>query len=102
MARGLRYLAVGLHDRGRHVRTGHRLCPDRLCPPDQRLLLWGLSLIVGGAVGNVIDRLRLGAVIDFLLCYAGPYEWPAFNVADSAITIGTAFILIHLWRHRRD
>ncbi|MBI3755199.1 MAG: signal peptidase II, partial [Deltaproteobacteria bacterium] len=47
-----------------------------------------LSLIVGGAVGNLIYRIRLGEVIDFLDVYIGQYHWPAFNVADSAITIG--------------
>ncbi|MBI5885777.1 MAG: signal peptidase II [Deltaproteobacteria bacterium] len=47
-----------------------------------------LGLIAGGAVGNLIDRLRFGYVVDFLDCYVGRYHWPAFNVADSAITAG--------------
>ena len=51
-------------------------------------IILGLSLILGGAVGNLIDRLRLREVIDFLDFYIGPYHWPAFNVADSAITVG--------------
>ena len=67
---------------------------------EQRILLWGLSLITGGAVGNIVDRVRLGAVIDFLYFYHNSLYWPAFNVADSAVTVGTALILIHLWRSR--
>ena len=54
----------------------------------------GLALILGGAFGNLIDRVRLGAVIDFLDFYIGDYHWPAFNLADSAICIGVALILI--------
>ena len=54
----------------------------------------GLALILGGALGNVIDRIRFGAVVDFLDFYVGDYHWPAFNVADSAICIGVALILI--------
>lgn len=53
-----------------------------------------LGLVIGGAVGNVIDRLRLGAVADFIDVHAGAWHWPAFNVADSAITIGVTLILI--------
>ncbi|RME84191.1 MAG: signal peptidase II, partial [Zetaproteobacteria bacterium] len=51
----------------------------------ERLLL---AAITGGAIGNLIDRLRLGYVVDFLDVHIGPYHWPAFNVADAAITIG--------------
>lgn len=54
----------------------------------------GIGLIIGGALGNVIDRLRFGAVVDFLDFHLGGYHWPAFNVADSAITIGVAILLI--------
>jgi len=53
-----------------------------------------LALIAGGAAGNLIDRLRFGAVIDFLDLYVGRYHWPAFNVADSAICIGAVLFLI--------
>lgn len=53
-----------------------------------------LALIAGGALGNLIDRIRFGSVIDFLDVYIGRYHWPAFNVADSAICIGAAMFLI--------
>ena len=59
-----------------------------------RPLILPLSLVLGGAVGNLIDRLRMGEVIDFLDFYVGSYHWPAFNLADSAITIGTAYLAI--------
>jgi signal peptidase II len=55
---------------------------------------WSLALIAGGAGGNLIDRIRFGAVIDFLDVYIGRYHWPAFNVADSAICIGAGLFLI--------
>jgi signal peptidase II len=58
------------------------------------------ALISGGAVGNLVDRLRLGEVVDFLDFYIGSYHWPAFNVADSAITIGACMLLISLVRGR--
>lgn len=51
--------------------------------------------ILGGAVGNLLDRLRYGEVIDFLDFYIEPYHWPAFNVADSAITVGVIFLILH-------
>ena len=51
--------------------------------------------ILGGAVGNLIDRLRYGEVIDFLHVYVEQYHWPAFNVADSAITVGVIFLIAH-------
>lgn len=53
-----------------------------------------LTLIAGGAIGNLIDRLRLGSVIDFLDFYINSHHWPAFNVADSAITVGVGLFLI--------
>lgn len=58
------------------------------------LMTFGLSLIAGGAVGNLIDRARFGAVVDFLYFHIGEYYWPAFNVADSAITVGVALAII--------
>jgi signal peptidase II len=62
-------------------------------PKDIYSMLY-LSLILGGAVGNLIDRLRFGKVFDFLDFYIGKYHWPAFNVADSIICIGVAMVLI--------
>jgi signal peptidase II len=58
-----------------------------------RTLALGLALILGGAIGNVIDRLVQGYVVDFILVYYGDWSWPAFNVADSAITVGVALII---------
>lgn len=54
----------------------------------------GIGLIVGGAIGNLIDRLRFGAVADFLDFHAAGYHWPAFNLADSGITVGAALLIL--------
>jgi signal peptidase II len=62
--------------------------------PGRTLFCAGLALILGGAVGNVIDRLRFGHVVDFLLLHAGGWHWPAFNVADSAITVGAGLLIL--------
>ena len=59
-----------------------------------RIFVYALGLIAGGAVGNLIDRLRFGSVVDFLDFYLGSYHWPAFNAADSAITVGVALFLL--------
>lgn len=56
----------------------------------------GLALILGGALGNLWDRLVSGHVTDFLLFYIGPYQWPAFNVADSAIVIGAGLLVVEI------
>ena len=65
----------------------------------QRMFCWGLALLLGGAVGNLIDRLCYGHVIDFLDFHLGGWHWPAFNVADSAICLGVLlFILDELRR----
>ena len=56
----------------------------------------GLSLILGGAIGNLWDRLLSGRVVDFLLFYIGQYQWPAFNVADSAIVVGAGLLVIEI------
>ncbi|MFZ9677541.1 MAG: signal peptidase II [Quisquiliibacterium sp.] len=69
--------------------------------PSQRLFAFALSLIMGGAVGNVIDRLLHGKVVDFLLVYRDPWYWPAFNVADSAITVGAVFLIVDEFRRVR-
>ena len=60
----------------------------------------GLALVIGGALGNVVDRLVRGTVTDFLQVFFGSYEFPSFNAADSAITVGAALLLIDLWRTR--
>ena len=65
-------------------------------PKTHPLLSTGFALIFGGALGNMIDRIRFGKVIDFLDIYIGSYHWPAFNIADSAISIGMAIFLYHL------
>ena len=67
----------------------------------QGLLCSALALILGGALGNLIDRLRLGYVIDFISFHWHDHYFPAFNVADSSITIGAVLLLIDLWRERR-
>jgi signal peptidase II len=64
----------------------------------ERLLPASFALIIGGAVGNVIDRLAHGAVVDFLYFHVGRYGWPAFNLADSAITVG---VILMLWAELR-
>jgi len=56
----------------------------------------GLSLILGGAMGNLWDRLLNGRVVDFLLVYIGSYQWPAFNVADSAIVVGAGLLVFEI------
>jgi len=60
----------------------------------QRLLCAGLALILGGALGNVIDRLRFGQVVDFLDLHALGWHWPAFNVADSGISLGAVILIV--------
>ncbi|PYT05879.1 MAG: signal peptidase II [Acidobacteria bacterium] len=61
------------------------------------LLLWSLALLAAGICGNLIDRIRLGRVIDFILVYYKSYQWPVFNIADTAITIGAALMAIELF-----
>ena len=63
---------------------------------------FALGLIFSGAVGNLIDRIRLGEVIDFLDVHWYQYHWPAFNVADSAICVGVAIMLLCSWREERQ
>ncbi|MFL9878743.1 signal peptidase II [Herbaspirillum rhizosphaerae] len=65
----------------------------------QRMFCWALALILGGAIGNVIDRIMYGHVVDFLDVFVGGWHWPAFNIADSAICIGAVlFVLDELRR----
>ena len=68
--------------------------PERL----DRLSRWGFALILGGAAGNVVDRILYGRVTDFLLFYIRDYQWPAFNVADSAIVVGSVLLALGLLR----
>jgi signal peptidase II len=67
----------------------------RQVPKDDRLLLFALSGVLGGALGNLIDRVTLGHVTDFLDVQIRGHHWPAFNVADSFITIGVVILLAH-------
>ncbi len=62
------------------------------------LLKIALGLVCGGAAGNLVDRLRFGYVVDFLDCYVGNLHWPAFNVADSALCIGSFLLMVHVLR----
>lgn len=64
--------------------------------------LVAISLLFGGAIGNLIDRMRLGEVVDFLDFYIGRFHWPAFNVADSAITIGISLLMLNLFWLKRE
>ena len=61
-----------------------------------------LALILGGAIGNLIDRVRFGEVVDFLDVYVGAHHWPAFNVADSAITVGAVLLVLGMMKKKRD
>ena len=74
----------------------------RQIPARQTGLLVALAGILGGAVGNLIDRIRFGAVTDFLDVFWGNYHWPAFNVADSFISVGVIVLLIHSLRSPHD
>jgi signal peptidase II len=69
-----------------------------------RLVSVALGLVLGGALGNLIDRLYYGMVVDFLDVHVGPYHWPAFNVADSAISIGVGLMILDMlleWHRER-
>ncbi len=66
-----------------------------------RTLCAGFALILGGALGNLWDRIAIGKVVDFLLFHYAGWSWPAFNVADSAITVGAAFLIIDSFRQKR-
>ncbi|HSQ90603.1 MAG TPA: signal peptidase II, partial [Nitrospiraceae bacterium] len=69
---------------------------------DQQLGAFALALIFSGALGNLIDRVRFGEVIDFLDVFWNHHHWPAFNVADSAISVGVVFLIIHFAFEKKD
>jgi signal peptidase II len=69
-------------------------------PSKDRILLTALALVVGGAIGNLIDRISSGAVTDFIDVYVGNHHWPSFNVADSAISVGIVLMAIDSFRPR--
>lgn len=71
-------------------------------PRDSTLTLISLALILGGAWGNLIDRLLHGYVIDFIMLYYKAWVWPTFNIADSAICIGAALLILVTWREERQ
>lgn len=62
--------------------------------PEHKLLSLALALVMGGALGNVIDRIRFGAVVDFIQWHVAGFYWPAFNVADAAITVGAVLLVV--------
>ncbi len=66
-------------------------------PASNSLLLWSLSLLAAGISGNLVDRIRMGRVIDFIEVYYRSFHWPVFNVADTAISIGAALMAIELF-----
>jgi signal peptidase II len=70
----------------------------RSTPPEQTWIITALGAILGGAVGNLICRVRYGEVVDFVFLHWGDWYWPAFNVADSAISVGAVVILIASFR----
>jgi signal peptidase II len=72
----------------------------RQTPEKDQLLLWSLALILGGALGNLLDRITTGSVTDFVDLYYGTHHWHTFNVADSAISIGIGLMLLDLLRER--
>jgi signal peptidase II len=69
--------------------------------PHNILIVLSLTMIFAGAVGNLIDRIRFGSVVDFLDVYVGTWHWPAFNVADSAISIGAALMIWEMIVNRK-
>ncbi|VAX16044.1 Lipoprotein signal peptidase [hydrothermal vent metagenome] len=67
--------------------------------PNEKVAKVAMVLIGAGALGNLIDRIRLGSVTDFLLFYVGEYSWPAFNVADSCVTVGVTLLAYSIIFH---
>jgi signal peptidase II len=73
----------------------------RRLQPRQRALQWGLPLVLGGALGNVFDRIRYGHVIDFIDAHVGEHHWPTFNVADIAICVGVGLMAVDMFTTKR-
>ncbi len=71
-------------------------------PKTARLQWFALSLVLGGAVGNLIDRIRLGYVIDFIDVFYQTHHWPIFNVADSAICVGAFLLFVDAWKSKEQ
>ncbi len=71
-----------------------------LCPRAERLLPLALALLLGGGLGNLLDRLRLGQVVDFIALHYREHYFPVFNLADTCITLGVCLLLLHFWRTR--
>jgi signal peptidase II len=76
--------------------------PSRSGAATSRLTLYGLSLVMGGALGNIYDRIIHGMVTDFLEFYLGEYRFAAFNIADSAITVGAGLLILDMWLTRKQ
>jgi len=98
-------------DSNAHWKTGLLIAFSMIALAVVSVLLWknhhahvatgiGLSLIMGGALGNLWDRLARGRVVDFLLFYVKRYQWPVFNLADSAIVVGAALLVLEILFHR--
>lgn len=79
------------------VSIGFAIALARL-PKHERFSALAFALVIGGAIGNIIDRVRLGYVVDFILWYWRDHHWPAFNIADSAIVCGAAVLILFGWR----
>jgi signal peptidase II len=95
---GLRTMLLGAISLAAVVGIGFMLRKARHMDPSS---LWALSLILGGAAGNMFDRILRGRVTDFLELYLGDYHWPTFNVADSAIVIASGLLIVDLLRPKR-
>ena len=75
--------------------------PKQTAAANDLLMQWALALVFGGALGNLIDRIFRGTVTDFIQVFIGSYEFPSFNVADSAITIGAGLLILDLLKNRK-
>jgi signal peptidase II len=70
-------------------------------PKEALLGRLSVAMVMGGALGNLVDRIRFGEVVDFLDFYIGTYHWPAFNVADSSISVGVSLLILYFIREER-